>query len=199
MLNIIIKYLFEAIAISIAAYYIPKKQLNFVEIFKIAITGAITYLLLDLYSPLVSTGLRIGTGMTIGQNMVNNPVSITGMIPNNNSNPIIGGYDELTECVNVCNEGEKSTKEQCIDGCNDVFSGGSFSSNPLQLKGGNEAAFQECMEELNDYDICSSISEQIGGNTFEPSNSEPSNSELSICEETGIIDKDVCKELISNN
>jgi hypothetical protein len=192
MLNIVIKYLFEAIAISLAAYYIPKKELNFVEIFKIAITGAITYLLLDLYSPLVSTGLRLGTGMTMGQNMVNNPVSITGMIPNNNYNPIIGGYDELTECLNVCKEGEQPTKEQCIEGCNDVFSGGSFSSNPFQLKGGNEAGYQECMEENLGYDFCSNIREQIGGNT-------ENNSEFSICEESGIIDNELCKELMSNN
>lgn len=78
MLNIIIVYLIEAFAIALAAYYIPKKVMAMSDIVKIALTGAIVHLLLDLYSPLVSTGLRFGTGMSIGKNMVNNPVSLFG-------------------------------------------------------------------------------------------------------------------------
>lgn len=78
MLNIIIVYLIEAIAIAIAAYYIPRRIMSPVDILKIAATGAIVHLLLDLYSPLTATGLRFGTGMSIGKNMINNPVTLFG-------------------------------------------------------------------------------------------------------------------------
>ena len=78
MLKIIFVYLIEALAIAIAAYYIPKKVISIVDILKIAATGAIVHLLLDLYSPLVSSGLRFGTGMSLGKNMINNPVSLLG-------------------------------------------------------------------------------------------------------------------------
>tara|TARA_B100001094_G_C18162191_1_gene789956 strand:+ start:680 stop:1084 length:405 start_codon:yes stop_codon:yes gene_type:complete len=80
MLNIIIVYLIEALAIALAAYYIPKKVMDMGDILKIAATGAIVHLLLDLYSPLTSTGLRFGTGMSIGKNMVNDPVSLFGNV-----------------------------------------------------------------------------------------------------------------------
>lgn len=78
MLKILFVYLIEALAIAIAAYYIPKKVISIVDILKIAATGAIVHLLLDLYSPLVSSGLRFGTGMSLGNNMINNPVSLLG-------------------------------------------------------------------------------------------------------------------------
>ena len=80
MLKIIFVYLIEAFAIALAAYYIPKKVMAMSDILKIAVTGAIVHLLLDLYSPLVGTGLRFGTGMSVGKNMVNNPVSLFGNI-----------------------------------------------------------------------------------------------------------------------
>ena len=78
MLKIIFVYLIEALAIAIAAYYIPKKVMSIADILKIAATGAIVHLLLDLYSPLVSSGLRFGTGMSLGKNMINNPVTLFG-------------------------------------------------------------------------------------------------------------------------
>ena len=86
MLNVMIVYLIEALAIAIAAYYIPKTVLSITEILKIALTGAITYLLLDLFSPLVSSGLRFGTGMSIGKNMINSPPSLFGNIGGANHN-----------------------------------------------------------------------------------------------------------------
>jgi len=78
MLNIIIVYLIEALAIAIAAYYIPRRVMSIVDILKIAATGAIVHLLLDLYSPLTASGLRFGTGMSMGKNMINNPVPLFG-------------------------------------------------------------------------------------------------------------------------
>jgi len=78
MLNIIFVYLIEALAIAVAAYYIPRRVMSIVDILKIAVTGAVVHLLLDLYSPLTASGLRFGTGMGIGKNMVNNPVPLFG-------------------------------------------------------------------------------------------------------------------------
>ena len=78
MLNVIVVYLIEALAIAIAAYYIPRRVMSLMDILKIALTGAMVHLLLDLYSPLVASGLRFGSGMSMGKNMINNPVSLFG-------------------------------------------------------------------------------------------------------------------------
>ena len=111
MLNVIFVYLIEAFAIALAAYYIPKRILNIGEILKIAITGAITHLLLDLYSPLVSTGLRVGTGMTMGKNMVNNPVSILGGKKGGDAGDQDGGL-----CHDICGD-----DHECFTVCEEAF------------------------------------------------------------------------------
>ena len=64
-----VKYLIEGGAVAVAAYYIPKKQMNVEEIVMIAITAAATFALLDMYAPSIGNDARQGTGFGIGANM----------------------------------------------------------------------------------------------------------------------------------
>ena len=135
MLKIIFVYLIEAFAIALAAYYIPKKVMAMSDILKIAVTGAIVHLLLDLYSPLVGTGLRFGTGMSVGKNMVNNPVSLFGNVglvggkkkkggikeeeftdAGNNPEPLPVEDPSTNLCSDIC-EGDA----ECMTICDEAF------------------------------------------------------------------------------
>lgn len=62
----LIKYLLEGLGVALAAFYIPRKNLNFQEILMIALTAAATFALLDQFSPGVAAGARQGTGFGIG-------------------------------------------------------------------------------------------------------------------------------------
>ncbi len=64
-----VKYLIEGGAVAVAAYYIPKKNLNVEEIVMIAITAAATFALLDMYAPSIGNAARQGTGFGIGANL----------------------------------------------------------------------------------------------------------------------------------
>ena len=64
-----VKYLIEGGAVAVAAYHIPKKQMNVEEIVMIAITAAATFALLDMYAPSISQAARQGTGFGIGANL----------------------------------------------------------------------------------------------------------------------------------
>jgi len=76
LLRMSFKYLLEGIVIAICAFYIPMYYKNSLrqptvnEIFGIALTGALTMLVLDLSSPQVATGARLGSGFGIGMNLV---------------------------------------------------------------------------------------------------------------------------------
>lgn len=68
-----IKYLIEGGAVAVAAYYVPKNQMNIEEIVMIAITAAATFALLDLYAPSIGEAARQGTGFGIGANLAGFP------------------------------------------------------------------------------------------------------------------------------
>ena len=68
-----VKYLIEGGAVAVAAYYIPKKQMNVEEIVMIAITAAATFALLDMYATSIGNAARQGTGFGIGANMAGFP------------------------------------------------------------------------------------------------------------------------------
>ena len=61
-----VKYLLEGLAIAVAAYVIPQKKTNVKDVAKIALVGAITFAVLDLFAPAVSSGARTGAGFGIG-------------------------------------------------------------------------------------------------------------------------------------
>ena len=72
MFNILnlIKYMLEGLAVAVAAFYIPQKNMNVKEIAIIALTAAATFAILDMFSPFIGAGARQGAGFGIGYNMV---------------------------------------------------------------------------------------------------------------------------------
>ncbi len=58
-----LKYLFEGLAVGIACYF---SNLKADQIIAISITAAVTFAILDMYSPRISEAARLGTGIGIG-------------------------------------------------------------------------------------------------------------------------------------
>ena len=68
-----IKYIIEGIMVAIAAYVIPKKQLNVEEVVIIALMAAATFSVLDVFVPSMASSARGGAGFGIGANLVGFP------------------------------------------------------------------------------------------------------------------------------
>ena len=68
-----IKYIVEGIMVAIAAFAIPKKQLNIEEVVIIALTAAATFSVLDVFVPSMASSARGGAGFGIGANLVGFP------------------------------------------------------------------------------------------------------------------------------
>lgn len=64
ILERILKYLLEGIAVGLACYFTAK--LNIDQIIIIGITAAVTFAILDMYTPQVSSAVRMGAGIGIG-------------------------------------------------------------------------------------------------------------------------------------
>jgi hypothetical protein len=58
-----LKYLMEGLAVGIACYF---TNLPIDQIVAIAITAAVTFAILDMYTPRISEAARLGTGFGIG-------------------------------------------------------------------------------------------------------------------------------------
>ena len=65
-----IKYLIEGLVVALAAFAIPKKQLNLEEIIIIALTAAATFSILDVFISAMGSSARGGAGFGIGANLV---------------------------------------------------------------------------------------------------------------------------------
>ena len=63
---LIIKYLLEGIAVSVASYYLSSKKASVQETLMIGVTAATCFLLLDLFAPAVGASTRNGAGLGIG-------------------------------------------------------------------------------------------------------------------------------------
>jgi hypothetical protein len=71
----IIKYILEGSMVAIAVALIPSNKPSIEEILTIALVAAATFSLLDLFSPQVSNGAKLGAGFGIGASLVNWPVA----------------------------------------------------------------------------------------------------------------------------
>ena len=60
------KYFLEGVAVALAAYYIPKRKVDLMEVTMIAVTAGLTFLVLDMFAPKVGDGARLGAGLGIG-------------------------------------------------------------------------------------------------------------------------------------
>ena len=65
-----IKYLVEGIIVAIAAFVIPKRQLNVEEIVILALTAAATFSVLDVFIPSMGSSVRNGAGFGLGTNLI---------------------------------------------------------------------------------------------------------------------------------
>lgn len=75
----LIKYLLEGLGVALAAFYIPRKNLNLQEILLIALSAAATFALLDQFSPGVAAGARQGTGFGIGLQVSGTGLGVPGV------------------------------------------------------------------------------------------------------------------------
>jgi hypothetical protein len=66
----LVKYVLEGLAVAVAAFFIPRKNMNTLDILLIGVTAAATFAVLDMFSPFVGTSARQGAGFGIGYNMV---------------------------------------------------------------------------------------------------------------------------------
>lgn len=73
------KYLIEGLAVAAAAFYIPRKKMNVQEIVMIAVTAAAIFSVLDLWAPGVSGAARQGAGFGIGASLVGGSVPSIGV------------------------------------------------------------------------------------------------------------------------
>lgn len=70
ILSNLAKYLVEGIVVAIVAYYIPKKTNDIRQVIAIGVTAALTFALLDYFSPSIGASSRFGAGFGIGSNVV---------------------------------------------------------------------------------------------------------------------------------
>jgi len=66
----IILYLFEGAAVTVAIYLITKKQLQAAELFTLALSIGVTFMILDLFAPSIAAGARQGAGFGLGWGQV---------------------------------------------------------------------------------------------------------------------------------
>lgn len=65
----ILKYIFEGLVVAVAAYLIPGKKMQAVEILTIALVSASTFSVLDLLAPSFAGASRSGFGLAVGANL----------------------------------------------------------------------------------------------------------------------------------
>ena len=65
----LVKYVLEGGAVALAAFYIPRKNLNIQEIVTIALTAAAVFAVLDFFAPAIANGARQGAGYGIGSSL----------------------------------------------------------------------------------------------------------------------------------
>jgi len=66
----LIKYMLEGMAVAVAAFYIPQRNVELREIALIALTSAAVFAILDQFAPTIGLSARQGAGFGIGLNQV---------------------------------------------------------------------------------------------------------------------------------
>jgi len=73
VVNRVVKYLVEGLAIAVIALFIPKHSLRLNEVLMLAVTASAVFAILDLVSPSIAFTARQGAGFGIGANLVGFP------------------------------------------------------------------------------------------------------------------------------
>ena len=108
VLSLLLKYLFEGLAVAIAAFVIPKSKLKIEEIILVGLTAMAIFALLDIFTPHVGHGVRHGAGFGIGYKQFGLGLNGSlGLEPfEQNSNP-----DQGSESVTVTVKGENQNND----------------------------------------------------------------------------------------
>ncbi len=67
---LIVKYLIEGLAVGAAALAVGRRKLKMEEVVNIAITAAVTLIILDTFSAQVGDSTRLGAGVALGAKIV---------------------------------------------------------------------------------------------------------------------------------
>jgi hypothetical protein len=76
----LLKYFFEGLVVSFAAFMLPGKKMDPTEVIMIGLIAAATFSLLDLFAPSIGASARSGAGLGIGANIVGFP-GMAGQVP----------------------------------------------------------------------------------------------------------------------
>ena len=68
-----LKYFVEGLVVAIAAWVMPGKKSDPVDVICLGLVAAATFSLLDLFAPSVAVSARSGAGMGVGANLVGFP------------------------------------------------------------------------------------------------------------------------------
>ena len=93
----IIRYFTESLVICIVALYIPKINLDLIEILKISLTGTFTLMIIDLYAPDIGIYLRQGLGGVISFKHINGTQLKGGNFIKKNLKLMTSKIDELED------------------------------------------------------------------------------------------------------
>jgi preprotein translocase subunit Sss1 len=69
VLQRILKYVIQGLAIGLAALIVPEKKPSWEEVLVLALTAAAVFSLLDMFAPAVGVATRYGTGLGIGASL----------------------------------------------------------------------------------------------------------------------------------
>ncbi len=73
LLNRVIKYVIEGVAVAFALVFIPRKPLPMDEVITVTIAAAAVFAVLDIFSPSMGVVSRQGAGFGIGAKLVGFP------------------------------------------------------------------------------------------------------------------------------
>jgi hypothetical protein len=73
IINRVIKYLIEGLAVAAAAIFIPRKPLPMDEVATVAVLAAVVFAILDAVSPSMGVTSRQGAGLGLGFKLVGFP------------------------------------------------------------------------------------------------------------------------------
>lgn len=69
----LVKYIIEGVAIAVAAFLIPNRNSSLKEVAIIGLVAALTFFVLDTFSPATGDHSRQGAGLGIGYNLIASP------------------------------------------------------------------------------------------------------------------------------
>lgn len=114
----ILKYLIEGIVVAVVAYYLTGRKRSVTEVASIGVVAALTFAVLDYFTPSIGSSARLGSGFGIGSNLVG--FAGQGLDPNSLLRmPTMGGEageDDVDE-----EEGFEEDDEEDVDNSNDNF------------------------------------------------------------------------------